>query len=182
MWVFHCSGFSRCRARVLGCAGSVVVTGLQSVAHELSCPAVCEILFPGPEIEPMSPTLAGRFLTTGPPAKSLEILVFKTEMHWLQLHLYGHTTYPCFWMPAHMCGQRPHSPGLQGNSSPLQAPLTRHDFTPLCIPVTLCPRKSILKCGQNQRILHMSQDPRKVKGKYLPCDGHFIFTNTIRSP
>ena len=41
------------------------------------------------------------------------------EIHWLQLHLYGHTTYPCFWMPACMCRQRPHSPGLQGNNSPL---------------------------------------------------------------
>ena len=69
-WVFHCSGFSRGGAQALGCAGSSCDLGLQSVEHELSCPVACGILFPGPEIEPMFPALAGRFLTTGPPGKS----------------------------------------------------------------------------------------------------------------
>ena len=32
---------------------------------------------PGPEIRPVSPSLAGRFLTTGPPGKSLYFSVFK---------------------------------------------------------------------------------------------------------
>ena len=41
-------------------------------AHRLSCPVACGILIPGPGIEPMSPALAGRFLTTGPPGKSLQ--------------------------------------------------------------------------------------------------------------
>ena len=31
---------------------------------------------PGPGIEPMSPALAGRFLTTAPPGKSYKILLF----------------------------------------------------------------------------------------------------------
>ena len=38
----------------------------------LSCPEACEILVPQPGIEPLSPALEGRFLTTGPPGKSLE--------------------------------------------------------------------------------------------------------------
>ena len=36
----------------------------------LSCPAACGILAPWPGIEPGSPALQGRFLTTGPPGKS----------------------------------------------------------------------------------------------------------------
>ena len=39
-------------------------------AHDLSCPAACGILVPGLGIEPVSPVLAGGFLTTGPPGKS----------------------------------------------------------------------------------------------------------------
>ena len=48
-----------------GCAGSVVVV------CGLSCSVVCGILVPRPEIELMSPVLASRFLSTGPPGKSL---------------------------------------------------------------------------------------------------------------
>ena len=44
-------------------AGSVVV------AHGLSCPTACEI-FLGQESNPLSPALAGVFLTTGPPGWS----------------------------------------------------------------------------------------------------------------
>ena len=56
-------------------AGSVVVArGLQStgsvvVVHELSCSMACEI-FPDQGSEPVSPALAGGFLTTVPPGKS----------------------------------------------------------------------------------------------------------------
>ena len=35
-------------------------------AHALSCPAACGFFIPTPGIEPMSPTLAGEFLTSGP--------------------------------------------------------------------------------------------------------------------
>ena len=40
------------------------------VARGLSCATACGILVPQPGIEPMSPALAGGFLTTGPPGKS----------------------------------------------------------------------------------------------------------------
>ena len=40
------------------------------VAHRFSCPVSCGILVPNPGIEPMSPALAGGFLTTEPPGKS----------------------------------------------------------------------------------------------------------------
>ena len=36
----------------------------------LSCFEACGILVPQPGIEPVSPALPGRFLTTGPPGKS----------------------------------------------------------------------------------------------------------------
>ena len=58
----HCGGFSCCGARALGTQASVVV------AHGLSCSAAC--LVPRPGTEPVSPTLAGRLLTTVPPGKS----------------------------------------------------------------------------------------------------------------
>ena len=57
------------------CTGfSIVPLGLQSgglvvVVHRLSCPSMCNLLRPG--IEPVSPVLAGRFLTTGPSGKSV---------------------------------------------------------------------------------------------------------------
>ena len=39
--------------------------------YRLSCPSTCGLLVPGPGIKPASPALEGRFLTTGPPGKSL---------------------------------------------------------------------------------------------------------------
>ena len=48
-----------------GCSGSVVAV------LRLNCSAVCGILVPQPGTEPASPALQGRFLTTGPPGKSL---------------------------------------------------------------------------------------------------------------
>ena len=80
----HCGGFSRCRARALGARASV------AAAHELSSRGSraleCRLcssysaasgIFPEPGIEPVSPALAGRFLTTAPPGKSPNH-VFKT--------------------------------------------------------------------------------------------------------
>ena len=57
-WGSHCTGFS-CGARALGHAGSV--------AHRPSSSMARGILAPGPGMEPVSPELAGRFLTLGPP-------------------------------------------------------------------------------------------------------------------
>ena len=48
-------------------------TGSVVVAHGLSCPTACGILVPRQGIEPASPALEGRFLTTGPPGKSPQI-------------------------------------------------------------------------------------------------------------
>ena len=42
------------------------------VAHRLSGPVACVILVPWPGLEPTSPTVEGRFSTTGPPGKSLK--------------------------------------------------------------------------------------------------------------
>ena len=80
----RCAGFSSCGARALGVRASVVVArrlsscGSRALEHRLSsCDARAQLLcgmwdLPGPGLEPMSPALAGRFLTTVPPGKSLQ--------------------------------------------------------------------------------------------------------------
>ena len=74
---------SHCGARALGARASVVVAcglsscGLQALERRLSsCGTWAYLLhgmwdLPGPGLEPVSPALAGRFLTTVPPGKSL---------------------------------------------------------------------------------------------------------------
>ena len=77
----HSSGFSCCGAQALGVRASVVMCrlsscGLQALERRLSsCGARASLLLgmwdlPGPGIEPVSPALAGRFLTTVLPGKS----------------------------------------------------------------------------------------------------------------
>ena len=46
--------------------------GFSSVTHGLSCAKSCGVLVPRPGIESPSPALEGRFLTSGPPEKSLK--------------------------------------------------------------------------------------------------------------
>ena len=54
----------------LGCTDSPLVrSDLVVAARGLSCPRACRILVPQPGIKLSSPTLQGRFLTTGPPEK-----------------------------------------------------------------------------------------------------------------
>ena len=65
----HCGGFSCCRAQALLARASVVVARRLS-----SCGSWAQLLrsmwdLPRPGLEPMSPALAGRFLTTVPPGK-----------------------------------------------------------------------------------------------------------------
>ena len=84
----RCTGFSCCRARALGTQASVVAArglsscGLRAVEYRLSsCGAQAQLLcgmwdLPGPGLKPMSPALAGRFLTTAPPGKSPNIIFF----------------------------------------------------------------------------------------------------------
>ena len=78
----HCGGFSCCRARALGVQASVVAArGLSSCGswapeHRLrSGGAQIQLLrsmwdLPRPRLEPVSPALAGGFLTTAPARKS----------------------------------------------------------------------------------------------------------------
>ena len=47
------------------------------VAHGLICPMVFGFLVPRPGIKPKFPALQGRFLTTGPPGKSLFSLLHR---------------------------------------------------------------------------------------------------------
>ena len=80
-WPSHCGGFFCCRAWALGAWASVVVArglsscGLQALEHRLSsCGARAQLLcsmwdLPGPGLKPVSPALAGGFLTTVPPRK-----------------------------------------------------------------------------------------------------------------
>ena len=88
----HCGGFSCCGVRALGTQASVVVArrlsscGSRALERRLSsCGAWAQLLrsvwdLPGPGLEPMSPALAGTFLTTVPPGKPstaiLESLVY----------------------------------------------------------------------------------------------------------
>ena len=60
---------SNCGLWAPECTGSVVEV------LEPGCPAACGILVPWPRIEPSSPALEGRFLTTRPPGKSFGILI-----------------------------------------------------------------------------------------------------------
>ena len=83
MWAPRCGGFSCCGALALGVPASVVAArGLSSCSMRAlghagfsSCGVRAWLLcgmwdLPGPGIEPMSPALADRFLTTVPPGKS----------------------------------------------------------------------------------------------------------------
>ena len=78
----YCGGFSCCGAWALGAQASAAVAqglsscGSQALEHRLSsCGARAQLLhgmwdLPRPGTEPVSPALAGRFLTTVPPRKS----------------------------------------------------------------------------------------------------------------
>ena len=80
-WASHCGGFSCCGAWALGARASVVVAcGLSSCGSGAlerrlsSCGTRAQLLrgmwdLPRPGLEPVSPALAGRFLTTAPPGK-----------------------------------------------------------------------------------------------------------------
>ena len=61
-------GYSPAAACRLQSAGSIVV---EHDGH--SCPISCRIPVPRPGTEPGSPAVQGRFSTTGPPGKSLEL-------------------------------------------------------------------------------------------------------------
>ena len=93
-WAFSSCGewgllFVAVHGLLIGVASLVAERGLQGarssvvVARRLSsCGSWAQLLhgmwdFPGPGLESMSPTLAGGFLTTAPPGKSLVCVIFK---------------------------------------------------------------------------------------------------------
>ena len=98
----HCSGFSCCRIRALGCAGfrsCIAWAGEHrpsSYGPWADLPVACGLLVPGPGVEPLSPTLAGRLLTTGPPGKSLILLIFPS---FLSIPLHAQTAFCMFIHP-----------------------------------------------------------------------------------
>ena len=86
-WASHCGGFSCCGAWALGTRASVVVArGLSSCGSLAlglrlsSCGTRAQLLcstwdLPGPGLEPVSPALAGGFLTTVPPEKPRSLFI-----------------------------------------------------------------------------------------------------------
>ena len=81
----HCGGFSCCGAQALGGRASAVVAHGPS-----SCGEWAQLLrgmwdLPGPGLEPVSPALAGGFLTTAPPGKPY-LLTF-TEIYLIYIKL-----------------------------------------------------------------------------------------------
>ena len=74
-WASHCGSFS--------CA----VRGLSSCSIWVKLPQGMWDL-PGPEIKPVSPTLAGRFLTAGPPGKSPGSVHFKDFDKCIMTHIH----------------------------------------------------------------------------------------------
>ena len=71
-WAPHCVGFLRCGSRALECGG---FCGFSTQAY---LPRGMWNLS-GPGIEPMSPALQGRLLTTGPPGKPLSYRFLNAE-------------------------------------------------------------------------------------------------------
>ena len=77
-----CGLLSSCGPRGPEHMGSVVVACvLSSCGAGLSCPTACGILVPRPGIEPTSPALEGRFLTTGPRGNSLFVFIGGGSAH-----------------------------------------------------------------------------------------------------
>ena len=94
----QCSSLSRCRAQTVDTQASVVVAcglsscGSRALEHRLSGCGSRTLLhsgmwdLPGPGIEPVSPELAGGFLTTRPPGKPSPSLwyVWRFIKEWVQ--------------------------------------------------------------------------------------------------
>ena len=82
----HCGVFSCCGVWAPGWAGSGVVapglycTGSGVVEHGLYGSGMWDL--PGARIEPMTPALAGGFVTAGPPGKSMERLSLSLHSYW----------------------------------------------------------------------------------------------------
>ena len=92
VWAAACRVFIR-SCRVFGCGVSSA-----TVVHRLSCPAACRVWVPQPGIEPVSPALQGRFLTTGLPGNvSLPFLFgvsFRVTPSWTSCQRTWSLVYP----------------------------------------------------------------------------------------
>ena len=108
LWLFMCLAVSGVRCGLWdlrgGNAGSLLVArGLPSCGAWLQCLCVGlvdpldprRILAPRPGIELLSPALQGRFLTTGPPGKSLNKVPSQSESLRTQREPRQHM--PCIW-------------------------------------------------------------------------------------
>ena len=95
-WASHGGGFSCCQACAHMGFISCGVWAQQLGRIGLSCPVVYRMLVPGPGIKPVFPALAGRFLPTGLPGKSLQVILMHTS-HTIFLRLKS----PCStsWFP-----------------------------------------------------------------------------------
>ena len=114
VWASHCSGFSCCRAWALGAWVSVVVAhrlsscGSRALEYRLSSCGTRALFLhsmwdlPGPGLEPMSLALAGGFLTTAPPGKSLHSYLFIYSF----FHSFIHS-FMLRWVFVAVCGFSP---------------------------------------------------------------------------
>ena len=75
----------------------VVEWGLSSCGHGLSRPAARGSAVPRPGIKPASPALEDRFLTTGPPAKSLRLKLWGSTLHILLEEIF-HNFFQQVWL------------------------------------------------------------------------------------
>ena len=83
VWCYSC-GFSYCRAWALGQTGFSSCSSWALDCKLISCGAWTQLLdsmwdLPGPGIKPVTPALAVKFLTTGPPRKSRKLMHFYPE-------------------------------------------------------------------------------------------------------
>ena len=80
--VAACGLLSSCGSQVPECVGSAVVS------LRFGCPVACGILVPRPRTEPPLPALEGRFVTPGPPRKSLIVILVCIFFRWLMVDWY----------------------------------------------------------------------------------------------
>ena len=76
-WLRHRGSFVAARGLLSSCGMWVFLSVVEApgsvvAARGISCPLACGILVPRPGIKPVSPSLEGRFFTTGPPGRSQE--------------------------------------------------------------------------------------------------------------
>ena len=124
--------------------------------------------FPGLGIEPVSPALAGRFLTSGPPGKSSHDLLMQLHHLTWYLHLSYIGRYPVWLSPlwmSHICWKRrllTQAAGITlGNpNSPYPAladSLSSFPFLYLLLELGFSPRKG---SGQLQQLKHCLEEPK----------------------